>query len=278
MTSVEGADIIGGGMEFPMFTLIGDYEGANEQALYAVTAHELGHMWIPMIVGANEKRHAWIDEGATTFLENQAKPDYWPGMPDPDAADRESYLDVARLSGEQPMMRHGDYYEPGPGYGTASYSKPATMLVTLRNLLGREVFTRAYQSFIADWAFKHPSPWDFFNTFEREAGVDLDWFWRTWYYETWVLDPAVGGVEEEAQQTVVTVEDRGWAFMPTHLAVEMENGETLEREVPVSHWLTGATTAEVRIPRSMGRVVSVTIDPREEFPDVNRNNNHWTRN
>jgi len=276
MTSVEGADIIGGGMEFPMLTLIGDYNGADASALYSVTAHELGHMWIPMIVGANEKRHAWIDEGSTTFLENQTKPDYFPGMPDPDAADRETYLEVARLSAEQPMMRHGDYYEPGPGYGTASYAKPATMLVTLRNLLGEEVFNNAYRSFISDWAFKHPSPWDFFNSFEREAGVDLDWFWRTWYYETWSLDHAIAGVEEDGQATVITVEDRGWAFMPTRLVVETDTGRSVERDIPVSHWLTGATTAEVRVPLSQGHVVRVTIDPREEFPDLHRENNTWT--
>ena len=275
MTSVEGADIIGGGMEFPMLTLIGDYNGANVEALHAVTVHELGHMWIPMIVGANEKRHAWIDEGCTTFLESQAKADYWPGMPNPEADDMESYLQVARLEGEQPMMRHGDYYEPGAGYGTASYPKPATMLVTLRNLLGEETFTRAYQSFIADWAFKHPSPWDFFNTFEREAGVDLDWFWSSWYYETWALDPAVGGVEVEGNETVITIRDEGFAFMPTPVRVTTAGGEVLDREVPVSHWLSGERTAQIRIPVSVGRVASVEIDPEGLFPDLNRENNRW---
>jgi len=275
MTSVEGADIIGGGMEFPMLTLIGAYNGADAQALYAVTAHELGHMWIPMIVGANEKRHAWIDEGSTTFLESQTKPDYWPGMPNPEAADRESYLQVARMEGEQPIMRHGDYYEPGAGYGTASYPKPATLLVTLRNLLGEETFTRAYQSFISDWAFKHPSPWDFFNTLEREAGVDLDWFWRTWYYETWALDHAVEGVEVEGDETVITIRDRGLAFMPTMVRLTTARGEVLDREIPVSHWLTGAVTAQIRVPISEGEVVSVEIDARERFPDMNRKNNRW---
>jgi hypothetical protein len=275
MTSVEGADIIGGGMEFPMFTLIGSYENADPVALYSVTAHELAHMWIPMIVGSNEKRHAWIDEGSTTFLENQVKTEYWPGIPDPDAEEMENYLMVARVEAEQSMMRHGDYYEPGPGYGTASYAKPASLLVTLRNLLGEETFTRAYRTFISEWAFKHPSPWDFFNTFERAAGRDLDWFWGSFYYETWALDHAVGDVAREGDETVITIEDRGFAFLPARVRIETSSGEILEREVPVSHWLTGARSAQIRVPASSGEVVGVAIDPEAHFPDLNRENNHW---
>jgi hypothetical protein len=277
MTSVEGADIIGGGMEFPMLTLIGDYQGADPIALYSVTAHELAHMWIPMIVGANEKRHAWIDEGSTTFLENQVKTDYWPGIPDPDAADMENYLQVTRLEGEQSMMRHGDYYEPGAGYGTASYPKPASLLVTLRALLGEETFTRAYRSFISDWAYKHPSPWDFFNTFEREAGTDLDWFWTSFYYQTWPLDHAVSSVVRDGEDTVITIEDRGFAFLPARVTVELEGGVVLEREVPVSHWLTGAVSAQVRIPGSAGEVLAAEVDPEGRFPDLDRENNRWVR-
>ena len=277
MTSVEGADIIGGGMEFPMFTLMGSYQGREPVDLYNVTAHELGHMWVPMIVGANEKRHAWIDEGATTFLENQTKTDYWPNLPDPDAQDMQSYLRVAAMGMEQSMMRHGDYYEPGPGYGNASYQKPASLLVTLRSLLGEETFMEAYQTFIREWSFKHPSPWDFFNTFERFAGVDLDWFWQSFYYETWALDQAVESVEREGFGTVITVADRGFAFMPTRLSIQTSSGDVLTEEIPVGHWLSGETTVELQLPSSVGEVVRVEIDPEGRFPDVDRRNNVWER-
>jgi aminopeptidase N len=276
MTSVEGDEIIGGGMEYPMFTLIGAYRGRDVQGLYGVTAHELGHMWVPMIVGADEKRHAWIDEGCTTFLENQAKPDYWPDFYDADSADAEAYLTVARLEMEGILMRHGDFYAPGPGYGIASYQKPATLLDVLRNLLGEETFMRAYRAFISEWAFKHPSPWDFFNTFERFAGRDMDWFWSSWYYETWTLDHGVAGVRSGGDGPVVTIEDHGFVPMPALVRIETSEGGTVEREIPVSYWLTGETTYEVQLPGSVGTVTRVEIDPEWLYPDKDRGNNVWS--
>jgi len=274
MTSVEGSDIIGGGMEFPMLTLIGGYLGRQAEDLYNVTSHELGHMWIPMIVGTNERRHAWMDEGATTFLEDQGRPEYWPAT-DAHALERENYVQAARTEAEMPLMRHGDLYGPGFQYGVASYPKPATLLLTLRNLLGDDVFERAYRQFIADWAFKHPSPWDLFNAFEREAGQDLDWFWNTWYYETWRLDQAVEGVEYTDDGPVITVGDRGFAPMPVLLRIETTGAGTLERELGVEAWLRGETRVRVALPADAGQVVRVEIDPDMLFPDVDRENNVW---
>jgi len=277
MTSVEGTDIIGGGMEFPMFTLMGSYEGRGAFNLYSVTAHELGHMWVPMIVGANEKRHAWIDEGFTTFLENQTEPDYWPDISDQDAEDVENYLQVARAELEQSMMRHHDYYEPGPGGGIASYQKPATLLVTLRNLLGEEIFMQGYQTFIREWSFKHPAPWDFFNTFERVSGQDLDWFWTSWYYETWTLDQGIESVEVMEEGTRVTIADPGFAPMPSRVRITTTIGGVLEREIPVTHWLSGEVSAPIWIPSAEGEVTRVEIDPDRLFPDADRSNNVWER-
>ncbi len=274
MTSVEGAGVIGSGMEFPMLTLIGSYRGQVPRSLLAVTAHELGHMWIPMIVGPNEARHAWMDEGTTSFLENEALAQLRPGDQAHDV-EREGYLRAARTEAEQPLMTHGDYYMPGPAYVTASYRKPATLLFTLRGLIGAETFDRGLRAFFTEWAFKHPTPWDLFATFERVAGEDLDWFWSSFYYETWVLDQAVGEVTSREGAPVVVIEDRGFAPMPALVRIVTSQGGTLERTIPVDTWLTGVNRAELELPASVGEVTRVEIDPDHLFPDAQRADNVW---
>jgi hypothetical protein len=275
MTSVEGADIISGGMEFPMVTLIGDYNSRTAEDLYNVTAHEIAHMWVPMIVGTNEKRYAWMDEGSTTYLENQARREYWPESRDPDWQDRLLYLGTARAEQEEPLMTHGDFYADSDAYGIASYQKPSTLLYTLRNMIGDDAFMLAYTSFLREWAYKHPTPWDLFNTFERVLETDLDWFWSTWYYETWTLDHAVADVRVADGSSVVVIEDRGFAPMPVTVRIRTSRGSILEEVIPVSEWLSGKTEVEIRIPDSQGEVVRVDIDPNEFFPDVAPGNNGW---
>jgi hypothetical protein len=277
MTSVEGGGIIGGGMEFPMMTLMGSYNSrqASDTSLYGVTAHELAHMWFPMIVGVDERRRAWMDEGTTSFNGDHASDEFYPGT-DSHADTRQGYLAIARMGREGELMRHSDYHYPGPAYGTASYSKPATLLNTLRALIGRETFDAAYHEFIDTWAYKHPKPWDFFNFFSTASGMDLDWFWRAWYYETWTLDHSVAEVHNDPDGATIVIEDRGWAPMPARLTITREGGETLEREVPVDVWLSGATRAEVAV--SAGPpVVRVELDPDHDFPDIDRSNDVWER-
>jgi len=277
MTSVEGDDIIGGGMEFPNLTLIGTYNDRPAQGLYGVTLHELAHMWTPLTIGSNEKRHAWMDEGWATYLTNRGSLDqpFFDEARDSEGGSRERYLGVARDEAEGQMMQHGDYYEVG--YGNASYQKPSTLLVTLRNLLGEEVFEGAVDIYFQEWKFKHPAPWDFFNTIERAAGRDLDWFWSSWYYETWQLDHAVRAVTEGANGPVVVIEDHGFVPMPAFVRIETSDGGTIDREVPVAHWLSGEISYDIVLPASVGEVIKVTIDPDELFPDVHREDNVWPR-
>ena len=273
MTAVEGAEIMGGGMEYPMMTLMGDYAARGDSALYNVTAHELAHMWIPMIVGANERRFSWMDEGFATFHENDARMDYHPGL-DHHFPDQQIYVSVARQGREGAIMQPSGYHATSVAFTVASYMKPAAMLAALRAVLGDETFYEATRAFIAEWAYKHPYPWDLFNTFERVSGRDLDWFWRSWYYETWTLDQSIEAVRAEGNETTITVRDKGLAPMPVFLAIELASGEVLGRRIPVTAWLNGATTASFTLATD-SPVARVVIDPENLLPDVDGSNNSW---
>ncbi len=274
MSAVEGTGIIGGGMEFPMMTLIGDYNQAGDVALYNVTAHELAHMWVPMTVGVDERRHAWMDEGTTSFNENQARTEFFPGE-NHNAPEQEQYVEITQLGIEGELMRRTDYHYDDMARGVASYSKPASLLVALRALMGEETFMSGYQKYLADWAYKHPKPMDFFNTMGTAAGQDLDWFWRTWYYETWSLDQAIAEVSTSGEETRIVIDDLGLAPMPVHLTLTLENGEERQENIGVDVWLSGETSTSITV-RVPSPVVRVEIDPDENFPDADRTNNVWT--
>ena len=176
------------------------------------------------------------------------------------------------------MMRHGDWYEPGPGYGTASYGKPATLMVALRDILGKDTWEGAYRTFISEWAYKHPTPWDFFNTFERFAGRDLDWFWTTFYFETWAVDfDAAGVTATTGGPTVVRVTNRGLAPFPLTVRITTANGTVLDRTVPVEYWLEGHLEMLFEVPAAAGPVRRVEVDPLGVVPDIDRSNNFWPR-
>ena len=274
MTAVEGGGIIGGGMEFPMMTLMGDYNQSTDSALYYVTAHELAHMWTPMIVSNDERRYTWMDEGTTTFNENSARMDFFPGRYHY-ADDQNTYLQIAGTGFEGEIMRQSQYHYSAAAYGIASYMKPGSVLLALRGVLGEETFMRAYREYFDRWKYKHPYPWDMWRTFEDVSGEDLDWFWRSWYYETWTLDQAVGSVTSAAGNTTIVIEDRGRVPMPVPLTITYGDGRTEQRTIPVDRWLEGHRSATITL--DSGDVARVEIDAQRAFPDVNRSNNVWTR-
>jgi aminopeptidase N len=287
MTAVEG--LIGGGMEFPMMTLIGG--ARSDQSLFSVTYHELGHMWFPMIVGQNEKAFTWMDEGLTSFNTNEGVGDFFDGSaenrPLVNAWDRnrQSHYFLAGTGLAVEPMRHNDLFPLGGGTrqvdqiqngarGVASYSTPAVLLHAIEGLYGRERFLGAYRTYAERWAYKHPYPYDLFNTFEEVLGEDLDWLWTPTLFETWTVDQGVAAVESAADGVTVTISDFGLAPMPTIAVATYATGETEELRLPVQHWLTGARSASLTFPA--GDVTRVELDPADFTMDVDRSNNVWT--
>jgi hypothetical protein len=272
MTAVDGPTSCGG-MEYPMMTCIGGQW--DTLGLYEVTTHEIGHMWFPMVVGSDEKRYAWMDEGLTQFDQSQSMADFFKGFDD-EARNRKNYLDFAETGGEVELMHHGDRYPNYPSYGVAAYYKPATILVALRGVLGEPTFDKAYREYIKRWAYKHPSPYDFFHTFENVSGKDLSWFWRSWFFETWKMDQSIDTVTTDRDSVTIVLDNRGKVPMPVLLAVTRVNGKVDHITLPADIWLRGERRQIVRIAREPV-VRNVEIDPEKEFPDLDRSNQVWPR-
>ncbi|HEV8455765.1 MAG TPA: M1 family metallopeptidase [Gemmatimonadales bacterium] len=272
MSAVDGPTSCGG-MEYPMMTCIGGQW--DTLGLYEVTAHEIGHMWFPMIVGSDEKRYAWMDEGLTQFDQSQAMDDFFKGFDD-EARNRKNYLDIAEMGSEVELMHHGDRFPTYASYGAATYYKPASVLVALRGVLGAETFHKAYAEYIRRWSYKHPSPYDFFHTFEDVSGKDLSWFWRSWFFETWKLDQAIDTVTPAGDSLEIVIENRGRAQMPVLLAVTRAGGRVDRLTIPAGVWFTGGRRHAIRIAREP-MVKSIEIDTEKDFPDLDRSNQVWPR-
>jgi len=268
------------GMEYPGMLFDGIEDKGKE--LFWITAHEIGHTWFPMIVGFNERRNAWMDEGFNTFIDvyesdafehgvygPKRDPEYAPGggnpveeilpvLTDPDAP-----ILLTRADAIQEKYRH-----------PVTYFKSALGLVLLREqVLGPERFDWAFRKFIRDWAFKHPSPSDFFRAMESEGGEDLAWFWRGWYFNNWTLDMAVEGVTYADGEARITVANRGKLVLPATVEVVFRGGATRRVVLPAETWIQ-KTAYTLRLP-SNEPVTAVIVDPDHVLPDVDRGNNQW---
>jgi hypothetical protein len=269
MTSVEG--LIGGGMEYPMITLIGG--ARSDHSLFSVTYHEIAHMWYPMIVGTDEKSYTWMDEGMTSYNTNVGFEAFW----NQNRWDEELHYRLANSGIAEPPMRHNDQYSTTAPIArfAASYSTPAVLLRALEGIVGTDAFFEAYNEYGRRWAFKHPYPWDFFHTMEDVLGIELDWLWWPTLYDTWTVDHAVANVTASGDGFTVTVEDLGLAPMPVFVVGTYADGSVERATIPVDVWLAGATTATTTLPA--GDLERVELDPERWLPDVDRSNNAAAR-
>lgn len=260
-----------GGMEYPQVMFIGKPQ--QIEGLYGVIAHEAVHFWFPMVVGSDEARHAWMDEGMANFWEGYASGDFFDD-PDPHTGDRRSYFAVAGTEAEVPLMRHTDLVTPYGARGVAAYTKPAVLFRSLRSIMGPDRFDRAVREYVRDWSHLHPSPWDFFNAMELAMGEDLDWFFEPWWFGTGTLDQAIESVERVDGGIRVTIADQGDITMPVLLVATMADGSEIRQTVARDRWRgMGSISVEMA---AGGPVTRVAIDPEQLLPDVDREDNVWT--
>jgi hypothetical protein len=268
------------GMEYPMLTFVPN--GVSREDLQWVLMHEFGHEWFPMVVGSNERLYPWMDEGFNTFIDIGAAEDYFRGTPHADTVARIALNMVPEhtVPGvEQPMITkptevHDLFW--------AAYRKPSLMLHLLQTeVMGRDRFDHALREYIRAWAFKHPTPADFFSVMSDASGMDLDWFWRGWIYTTARLDHAVDSVtvagpdDEGGPGVRVHLSSRGEMVMPVELRIGYDGGASEVVRLPVEMWNLGSRFV-YRVPGDR-TVMSVELDPRGVMPDVRRENDVWRR-
>ena len=264
-----------GGMEYPGIVFCG-YK-AQEDGLFGVTDHEFGHTWFPMIVGSNERKYGWMDEGFNTFINSLAGDDFNKGEYKASKPNMENTAGYMFGSGSESIMSVPDALQEA-NIGTTLYYKPGIGLQLLRNeILGPVRFDYAFKTYIDRWAYKHPTPWDFFKTMDNVSGEDLSWFWKGWFIENYRLDQTVVSVDyensEPANGALVTIANLDQMAMPVILAYETINGKKGTLKLPVEIW-NNATSKKIKLPTTE-KLQTVTIDPDKVFPDQNFTNNVW---
>jgi hypothetical protein len=260
------------GMEYPMITFVPALPKREDQ--FWDMMHEFGHEWFPMIVGSDERRYPWMDEGFNSFIDYGAAESYFRGTAYGDTVRRELLSFARAVAGkEQPMI---DKPVEQRDLAWAAYQKPPLMLTLLRDaVLDSATFNRAFRDYIRRWAFKHPQPADFFRTMSDVSGRDLDWFWRDWVFTTARLDQAVDSVGGTKDTAYVYLSNRAQMVMPVTLELAYADGSEERRVLPIEMWNLGNRfTVRVATPKPLA---AVTVDPQRIYPDVDRTNNTWSR-
>jgi len=314
------------GMEYPMICFNfgrpnkdGSYADYIKYGMIMVIIHEVGHNFFPMIINSDERQWTWMDEGLNTFMQYLSEVEWAANNPkEKNYPFREGppnkivpYMSMNKTQISPIMTNSEQVLNLGPN----AYGKPATALNILREtVLGKELFDKAFKEYSERWAFKHPTPADFFRTMEDASGTDLDWFWRGWFYGVDHVDIAMTGIkkfkigesesetfkeainandefnefsaqlsEEQKSQVAekpffyeVSLENKGGLVMPVILEFTYADGSREVRRIPAEIWRKNAEKIS-KVFNTEKEVTSIVLDPFEETADINLTNNYWPK-
>ncbi len=303
------------GMEYPQMAFNpgrpdladGGYSDRMKYRMIKVTIHEVGHNFFPMIINSDERQWTWMDEGLNSYLEMLAELEYDKDFPMRRGLPKNI---VNYMNGDQsqiaPIMSKGDNVY---SFGNNAYGKPATALWILREtIMGKELFDHAFKTYAQRWMFKHPTPADFFRTMEDASGIDLDWFWRGWFYTTDVTDIGIKNVkkfyaEEGDQENIKFIEDLsdgllfsdsnakkasskffyevtfdkpGGLVMPIIVEFTYKDGTKARKTYPAQIWRYNDAQI-TKVINSDKEIINITLDPDQETADVDTSNNNWPK-
>ncbi len=267
------------GMEYPM--VINSNQGAAD--------HETAHQWWPMVVGTNETRYGWMDEGFNQYMNILSAADS-KGVPYNLDGLGQRYGQMSGDEEEAPMMWSAN--DAGNGYRFQTYGKTPLMLSMLGGVVGDDAVIKAMKEYTKVWSFKHPSPWDYMFFMNNALGQNLDWFWYYWLFTTESVNGSIQQVKTEKDKTIVTVHQAGEMPSPVVLKVEFEtegpaiktlsNAKMLDATTavvtwPVSVWFNGSRTFDAELNFGKRKIKKITLDPNGRFPDNNVKDNVWEK-
>ncbi len=284
---IQGGD---GGMEYPMATLVrgnGKFEG-----FFGLFVHEAVHSWYYGLLGFHEGKYPWMDEGFTSYVENEVVAALL--RKDMDKAHQGNYGNYFYLvdqNKEEPLTTHADHYNENRTYGINSYSKGGIFLHQLRYIVGEEVFWTGMQQFFEQFKYRHPDPHDFIRVFERLSDMELDWYMDYWVGTTKHIDYAVDTVIQNGNKATINLQRVGLMPMPVDVFVKFTNGEVRGYTIPLAmmfqakndeslapqtpwRWTHPTYTLEVEGPAP---VEAVVIDNYGFMADINQGNNAWKK-
>ena len=288
---VQGGD---GGMEYPMSTLITGER--TYESLVGVTVHELAHSWFQHLLATNEAKHAWMDEGFTSFISSLCMNKIMDQQKEnPFENSYKGYYALVRSGKEQPQTTHADRFDLNFAYGISAYSKGSIFLSQLGYIIGQDKLMESVREYYDNYKFKHPVPNDIKRVAEKKSDMVLDWYLLDWTQTTNTIDYAVGAVKSEAGKTTVVMERKGLMPMPLDILVVYQDGsqETFytalrmmrgEKENPypalnrtvLPDWPWAFPTYEFSLDKPLEEIKAIVIDPSQLMADTDRENNIWS--
>ena len=268
LTAFNGSN----GMEFPMMMNIGNFN--TYKGMVYVTSHETGHMYFPFMVGTNEQKYAWMDEGFVTFFAKMVEGDL--------TGNSAPYNDILTIfkafSGNEQdvaLMVPSNQLR-GITYQMQAYYRSTVALYYLHDYLGSELFQKALKEYIIRWKRKHPTPFDFFFTFNNVSGKNLNWFWEAWFYHTGWIDISVANVESLDNGYKIFVENPGELPVSFNLNLVYENNELETIRIPLDSWKKNLKEF-VYLKNTAKKIKQIYVNDTF-LPDKNNENNYYQLN
>ncbi len=269
------------GMEYPMLAM--EARSRDVYGLYNVITHEIGHNWFPMIVGSNERMHFWQDEGFNTFINTFSEARRYPQKGDEaerEAEERQQVEQVMKAGYDTPIDVGPDRINPYL-LGVNQYTKTSMALHLLRNeVLGDSAFDDGFREYIHRWAYKHPTPADFFRTMEDASGRRLDWFWREFFETNDQFDQAIDTVLTkqvgDTEHVAIAFGNRARGVLPIIARFTFSDSTTQDIDYPAEAWYMNSVEFIRQYAFAGKKLVRIELDPDHRLIDVNRANNTWT--